>query len=134
MQKNIVIIAFHSKIKTIRQSLGLTQEEFGSLILTKKSAVSEIEAGKRELTHKHIEILCMKVPNLNADWLREGVGEMFLTASEEQDNAASIAERGGLIASLQAKNDELVTKLEEKDKQMSAMLETLRITLQKLKQ
>ena len=58
--------------------------------------MSEIEAGRRNVTKKHIRSLELwdgyKDKAINIDWLRTGNGEMFLPVPEEDEVASYVAE------------------------------------------
>lgn len=62
----------------------MSQEEIGNVIGTKRSGVSNIENGIRNVTEKHIKLLCYGPINgqyINENWLRTGEGgdeNMFL--------------------------------------------------------
>lgn len=54
-------------------------EKFGKEIGLSKSGVSEIEAGRRNVTDQHIKlIVSVGQWNVSEAWLRTGEGEMFL--------------------------------------------------------
>ena len=72
------------RVKEIRSSLKMTQEEFGSKIGIKKNSLSQIESGKNSLTQQNIVAIC-KVFNVNERWLRTGEGEMFIELSEDDE-------------------------------------------------
>ena len=71
-----------ARIREIRKSLGLTLEKFGEPLGVKKSAISGIETGNRNLTDQMIKAVCLQY-NVNEDWLRNGTGEMFNQPSDE---------------------------------------------------
>lgn len=56
------------RIKELRESLGLSQEDFGASIGLSKSGISNIESGKRSVKEGYIELICMKY-KVNRDWL-----------------------------------------------------------------
>lgn len=66
----------NERIKELRKNLGLTLEEFGSRIGMGKSAVSKIEKGLNGTTDQTIRSICREF-DVNEDWLRNGVGDMF---------------------------------------------------------
>lgn len=78
----------NSRIKELRKSLKKSQEDFGKILGLSKSGVSEIEAGRRNVTEQHIIMLknCSDF-NVNETWLRTGEGEMFLPMERETDIA-----------------------------------------------
>lgn len=65
----------NERFKELRKSFGLSQEELGSRIGLSKSGISNIESGTRNVTDKHIKLICSEFP-INEDWLRSGIGEM----------------------------------------------------------
>lgn len=64
------------RIKTLRKALDLTLEKFGDRLGVTKVAISNIENGKRSVTEQMLKAICREF-NVNEDWLRDGVGEMF---------------------------------------------------------
>ena len=81
----------NERIKLLRTSLDKSQEEFGRILGLSKSGVSEIEAGRRNVTDQHIIMLknCSEF-NLNEEWLRTGKGEMFLEKTVDEEIASFI--------------------------------------------
>lgn len=67
----------NERIKELRKSLSLNQEDFGERIGLTKSSVSNIEKGLRNVTEQHIRLL-VNAFNVNEQWLRTGEGEMFI--------------------------------------------------------
>ena len=64
------------RVKTVRQSLDLSQEAFGRALGVTKTAICGIEAGRRGLTEQMAKSICREF-NVNYDWLKDGKGEMF---------------------------------------------------------
>ena len=64
------------RIKSLRETLGLTQEEFGKKIGRTRAGISAYEKGERT-PDKTTLMLIEKVFNVNPKWLEEGKGEMF---------------------------------------------------------
>lgn len=81
----------NTRIKALRNTLHKSQEEFGKYLGLSKSGVSEIEAGRRNVTDQHIIMLknCSEF-NINEDWLRYGKGEMFLEKDIDEEIATFI--------------------------------------------
>lgn len=81
----------NSRIKELRKALDKSQEEFGKILGLSKSGVSEIEAGRRNVTEQHIIMLKnytdVVYGNINEDWIRYGTGEMFLPMDRETEIA-----------------------------------------------
>ena len=78
----------NSRIKKLRNSLGLTQLDFASKIGL-KSSISEIENGKAPITDRTIISIC-SVFNVNENWLRTGQGEMFNVLQKNYNEFFSI--------------------------------------------
>ena len=70
------MIKINTRIKEVRKSLQLTMDQFGEKIGLSKSGISSIENGNRNVTPKHIKLVCAEF-NVNEEWLRTGKGEMF---------------------------------------------------------
>lgn len=66
----------NDRIKELRKTLGLNQEDFGKKILLVKSGISNMENGSRPVNDKNIKLICQEY-NVNESWLRTGEGEMF---------------------------------------------------------
>ncbi|MDD7347221.1 MAG: helix-turn-helix transcriptional regulator [Clostridiales bacterium] len=71
----------NERIKELRNALGLSGEKFGAAIGLKKSAISQIESGKANLTEQSILSICREF-NVNEEWLRTGSGDMFSALSQ----------------------------------------------------
>lgn len=70
----------NERVKAVRQALGLSQQEFGSRIGIKISAMSYLESGKSRLTESNAILICKEF-NVSREWLLNGTGEMFLPES-----------------------------------------------------
>jgi transcriptional regulator with XRE-family HTH domain len=73
-------IVMNLRFKEIRNSLGLTQAEFGKKINLKKPTISELENGKRSLSDRVISDVCREF-SISEEWLKYGTGEMFVKRS-----------------------------------------------------
>lgn len=78
------------RIKELRKSLGLTMEKFGERLGVKKSAISEIEHDRNNLTDQMRTSICREFL-VNESWLLDGTGEMMRDMNDE--DAARIASR-----------------------------------------
>lgn len=75
----------NERVRELRKNfLHLTMEEFGRNVGVGKSAISEIENGKRGISDQMMLLICSKY-NVNEEWLRNGTGEPFVhyTRNEE---------------------------------------------------
>jgi transcriptional regulator with XRE-family HTH domain len=66
----------NERLKTIRETLNLTQKSFAKNIFISTSYYANIEAGHRQVLEKTINSVC-KVYNVNKDWIFTGKGGMF---------------------------------------------------------
>lgn len=65
-----------SRVKLIRKTLGLTQEQLAQRLGIGKTALSMIETGRAALSARNKNILVQEL-NVNPDWIESGRGEMF---------------------------------------------------------
>ena len=70
------------RIKLLRKTLKLTQQEFADKLNIKRGAVANYEVGRNQPIDAVISLIC-KTYNVNEDWLRHGKGEMFLPVEDE---------------------------------------------------
>ncbi|MBE1446084.1 helix-turn-helix domain-containing protein [Paenibacillus sp. OAS669] len=67
----------HSRIKMIREYVGLSQREFGEQLGVSRDVISNLEYNRvepKELLLKHI----CKLYSVSETWLETGEGEMFI--------------------------------------------------------
>lgn len=86
----------NSRVKELRKTLGLTQQEFGQSIKISRSNVAGIESGAVKITDRNLNQIC-EVHNANKDWLLHGDGDMFIPISVDEEYAY-------LIGALEASN------------------------------
>ena len=68
------------RIKQLRKLKGLNQTEFGAKIGLSQRAVANIENGGN-VTERNFDAICREF-KVNPDWLRDGVGEIFVETRE----------------------------------------------------
>ena len=73
-----------NRIKLLRKDLKLTQKEFGDAIKVSNSNISNIENGSVNLTDRNIYEICSKF-NVNKDWLKHGIGDVYIDLNKEDD-------------------------------------------------
>lgn len=66
----------NERIKKVRETLDLTQEEFGRRIGSARNTIANYENGNRNPSNSVILSICREF-DINEDWLRTGEGEMF---------------------------------------------------------
>ena len=79
------------RIKEVRKSVGMTQVEFGEKLGVKGNTVTNYETGLRTPTDAVVRSICREF-NVNADWLRNGVGEMFIVKSKDEQISEMLGE------------------------------------------
>ena len=93
------------RIRKLRKTLELTQQEFASSIGTTANVLTNYETGRRNPSNSVINNIC-KTFNVNESWLRTGEGEMF---SQETDNLLdALAEKYGLSHSVRVLVEEFI--------------------------
>lgn len=78
----------NERFRELRKALELTQGKFGEILGITTSGVSDIEAGRRNVTEQHLIMLSnYKDKPINIEWLRTGKGEMFKKMNRQQELA-----------------------------------------------
>lgn len=72
------------RIKQVRKSQKLTQQNFGDLLGVKQNTIAGYEMGIREPSSAIITLICREF-NVNERWLRFGDGEMFVTYNRNDE-------------------------------------------------
>lgn len=75
------------RIKKVRKTLDLTQQEFADKIGSKRNTVATYEMGRTVPSTAVISLVC-KTFNVNETWLRTGEGEMLIQQSRDDELAA----------------------------------------------
>lgn len=80
------------RIKTLRKTLKMTQQEFADRIGIKRNTVGLYEIGQSGISDTVIRAICREF-GVNEEWLRTGSGEMF----REVDTEARFSEWAGRV-------------------------------------
>lgn len=72
----------NNRIKELRKALNLTLEKFGNRLGVSKTAISKLEKGENNVTDQMFKSICREF-NVNEEWLRNGIGEMFESIDKE---------------------------------------------------
>lgn len=72
----------NQRIKEVRRSLGLSQEEFGRRLGITKSAVSRIESSLNGASGQTVKSICREF-SIDYAWLTTGQGEMFVENDDQ---------------------------------------------------
>lgn len=79
------------RIKELRKSLGITQQDFADKLGLKRNTIATYEIGKAVPSDRVVSDLCNKY-NVNEEWLRTGEGEMFVALNRTQQIAQLTAD------------------------------------------
>lgn len=74
------------RIKEIRKSLKLTQEEMSSRLMIKRNTIASYETGRNMPTTAVVALICREF-NVSEEWLRTGEGEMFVPKTKSAEIA-----------------------------------------------
>ncbi len=77
----------HERIKELRNTLHLTQQQFADKLSIKRNTVATYEMGRSKPLDSAISLIC-NVFDVNEQWLRTGEGDMFIKKSRDQEIAA----------------------------------------------
>ena len=73
----------NNRIRELRKTLGLSQKEFAQKIGLKQNAISYMEKDGATITEQNVKAICAQF-YVNEDWLRTGLGKMFLDSEKKQ--------------------------------------------------
>lgn len=76
----------NERLKKLRKALDLTQQEFADRIGIKRNSFANYETGRNTPIDAIIVSICREF-NVNEDWLRDGIGDMFLPTDRNADIA-----------------------------------------------
>lgn len=71
----------NERIRELRKILNMNQTEFGAKIDVSQRVVSLMEIPNGTITDRNFNAIC-KAFHVNPDWLRHGVGEIFIETKE----------------------------------------------------
>lgn len=81
----------NDRIKQLRLTLGLSQEEFGNRLGMGRGAITNIELKKVEPKPLLVSLICREF-RVSEHWLRTGDGEMFLPMDADEELARVLTE------------------------------------------
>lgn len=122
----------NDRFRDVRKACKKTQEEWAAILGLSRTGVADIESGRRNVTDKHIKLLCIESidgKNINETWLRTGEGDMF----EPMSRGETIAQFAGEL--MKDEDDSfrrrLVEALAQLDEKEWEILEGIAKSLQK---
>ena len=121
----------NKRFRELRKMCKKSQEEWADIMGLSRSGITEIEAGRRNVTEKHIKLLSIEPIDgryINEDWLRTGDGDPFKKLTRSQvitDFAADLIKEDDsfktrLIEALAKLNDDEWEMLEKLAKDLSS--------------
>lgn len=81
----------HERIKQVRKSANLTQQEFADQLGIKRTNIGSYETGARCPSYAVISLICREF-HINEAWLRSGVGEMKTDMTLKQELSLAFAD------------------------------------------
>ena len=81
----------NDRIKQLRLTLGLSQEEFGNRLGMGRGAITNIELKKVEPKPLLVSLICREF-RVSVTWLRTGEGEMFIPMDADEELARVLNE------------------------------------------
>lgn len=81
----------NERIKGLRKSLSMTQEEFSKRIGLSRNFIAQVEIGTKTPSDRTISDICREF-NVNEEWLRTGNGKMLKSRTREQEIGAFVNE------------------------------------------
>lgn len=113
------------RIKKVRQTANLTQQEFADRLQIKRGAIANYEIGRNTPIDAVISLICREF-NVNETWLRTGEGEMITARNRSQILADYIDECMNKPESFKARFAEGMAKLtDEQWEQVAKIVETI---------
>lgn len=74
------------RIKELRKELNLTQQSLADKLKVTRNNIAGYEAGTRNPSDAVVSLICKEF-NVREEWLRNGIGEMFIPVSRETELA-----------------------------------------------
>lgn len=73
----------NERLKKLRKTLDLTQQEFADRIGSKRNTIAKYETDTNAPSAAVISLICREF-NVNENWLRTGEGDIFLEMSRDE--------------------------------------------------
>lgn len=77
----------NKRFRELRKMCKKSQEEWADIMGLSRSGIADIEAGRRNVTEKHVKLLLIESIDgkyINEDWLRTGDGDPFKKLTRNQ--------------------------------------------------
>lgn len=119
----------HERIKSLRQNLKMTQQEFADKLHIKRGAVANYEVGRNIPTDSVVALICKEF-DVSETWLRTGEGTMFVPQTPDAQIAAYVAStlkgsnefKKAVLSLLLSRSDEELAVIERAYRDLGVML------------
>jgi HTH-type transcriptional regulator/antitoxin PezA len=81
----------NERIKKLRKAIGLTQQEFADRIGVKRNTIANYEIDRNEPSGSVVSLICKEF-SVSENWLRTGVGEMFVPTTRDEQISAFVGD------------------------------------------
>lgn len=81
----------NERIKELRLALGISQQKFADRIGIARGNIAAYEVNKNEPSNAVISLICKEF-DVSETWLREGIGEMFIEKSKDEQISEMLGE------------------------------------------
>ena len=79
------------RLKQLRKTLGLTQQEFADKIGSKRNTIAKYETNTNTPSAAVISLICREF-DVNEIWLKTGEGEMFVSLTRDEEISRFVGE------------------------------------------
>ena len=118
----------NERFRELRIACDKTQTEWSKILGLSRSGVSDIEAGRRNVTEQHLIMLSnWNEKPINIEWLRTGSGEMFRELNRQQEIAKLSADL--FKSEKESFKSRLIMALAELDDDEWKMLESIAVKI-----
>lgn len=118
----------NERFRELRIACDKTQTEWSKILGLSRSGVSDIEAGRRNVTEQHLIMLSnWNEKPINIEWLRTGSGEMFIELNRQQEIAKLSADL--FKSEKESFKSRLIMALAELDDDEWKMLESIAVKI-----
>lgn len=114
-------MSISKRIKEIRKSEGLSQDEFASKINLSRSIIGCYENNLRNISDRTIKDICDKF-NINEEWLRNGTGEKHAIPVDVYELTKVLAD---ISTSDNKKLNDVISKISKLDEKYLNLIEDL---------
>ena len=90
-EKRGEIKKLNERLKKLRKTLGLTQQEFADKIGSKRNTIAKYETNTNAPSAAVISLICREF-DVNEIWLKTGEGEMFVSLTRDEEISRFVGE------------------------------------------